>query len=364
MSKSQYTLLGNRIKINITVKPAIWLTALIILGFSIKIKAQQVSPFQTGHYSTAFSNIRDMGRGAPGLAIVWYNQYMYSNQYADKDGNLRKEIPLDYFDPNLPPVDLSIELGSFATVPAFFYGLPKPVFGGAQWMIGVVPSYIRADASIVTEQRGGVIDPDLNQEASATLTGFGDLYVAPLGLTWSLDHWDFTFYYGFTAPTGRYETGADDNIGLGFWTHQPQAYTYYYPKVDQSTALMMGLTYEYNTKIKGEDFNPGNRFSLEYGISQYVSDRWELGIMGGHNWQISDDKGEDVIWDASVRDKKSTLAFTAGYWAWSERLQIVGKYGFDYNAVQRFKTNMFMVNVIFATNALTGSKSKKSKQNQ
>ena len=63
MSKSQYTLLGNRIKINITVKPAIWLTALIILGFSIKIKAQQVSPFQTGHYSTAFSNIRDMGRG-------------------------------------------------------------------------------------------------------------------------------------------------------------------------------------------------------------------------------------------------------------------------------------------------------------
>ena len=38
---------------------------------------------------------------------------------------------------------------------------------------------------MVTEQRGGIINPDLNQEASATLTGFGDFYVAPLGLTWS-----------------------------------------------------------------------------------------------------------------------------------------------------------------------------------
>ena len=358
MSKSQSTHFVNRLKIHLIVKPAIWLTVLLVLGFGLKLKAQQVSPLQTGHYSTAFSNIRDMGRGAPGLAIVLYNQYSYTNQYADKDGNLFSDIPLDYFFPDAPSVNLNVDLSSFATVPAIFYGLPKSVLGGAQWMIGVVPSYIRADASIITEQRGGVINPDLNQEASAKLTGFGDLYVAPLGLTWSQEHWDYTFYYGFTAPTGRYETGADDNIGLGFWTHQPQAYTYYYPKVDQSSAFMLGLTYEYNTKVKGEDFNPGNRFSLEYGISQYVSERLELGVMGGHNWQISDDKGSDVFWDPSVRDKKSTLAFTAGYWAWSQRLQIVGKYGFDYGVVQRFKTNMFMLNVIFATNALTGANKK------
>jgi len=190
---------------------------IVIIGYGVQeLKAQQVSPFQTGHYSPAFSNVRDMARGAPGLAIVWYNQYMFSNKYADRDGNLYSDIPLDYFFPELPAVDLNVELGSFATVPAIFYGVPKPILGGAQWMIGVVPSYIRADASIITDQRGGVINPDLNQEASTTLTGFGDLYVAPLGLTWSLDHWGYTFYYGFTAPTGLYEPGADDNIGLGF----------------------------------------------------------------------------------------------------------------------------------------------------
>ena len=90
---------------------------------------------------------------------------------------------------------------------------------------------------------------------------------------------------------------------------------YYYPNVDQSTALMLGLTYEINTKMKGEDFNPGNRFSLEYGISQYLSDRFEFRIMGGHNWQVSDDKGEDIFWDPSYHDRKSTLAFSPAYWA-------------------------------------------------
>lgn len=331
---------------------------MVILSESVF--AQTLSPLQTGHYSPAFSNVRDMAKGAPGLAIVWYNSYLWANKYADKDGNLYSDIPLDKLLPGagLPPTDLDVSMTSFATVPAFFYGVPKPVLGGAQWMIGVVPNYMWADASYVTEQKGGVIDTTLNQSGSGKLSGFGDLYVAPLGLTWGLDHWDLTFYYGFTAPTGRYETGAEDNLGLGFWTHQPQFFTYYYPHVDQSTALMLALTYELNGEVKDEDFNPGNRLTLEYGISQYLTDRLELGIIGGTNWQVSDDKGEDVFWDPSVRDKKSTLAFTAGYWAWEQRLQLSVKYAFDFALAQRFKTNMLMLNITFATNALTGNKKK------
>ena len=99
---------------------------------------------------------------------------------------------------------------------------------------------------------------------------------------------------------------------------------------------------------------PGNRFSLEYGISQYLSDKLEVGVMGGHNWQITDDKGSDVIWDPSVHDQKSTLAFSAGYWIAPEKFQLAFKYGFDYGCVQRFKNNMFMFNLTWVTGALTG----------
>ena len=38
----------------------------------------------------------------------------------------------DHFFPELPAVDLNVELGPFATVPAIFYGVPKPILGGAQ----------------------------------------------------------------------------------------------------------------------------------------------------------------------------------------------------------------------------------------
>ena len=116
---------------------------------------------------------------------------------------------------------------------------------------------------------------------------------------------------------------------------------------------MLGLTYELNTKIKGEDMNPGNRLSLEWGISQYLTERFEISLMGGHNWQVSDDKGADVYWDPSYHDRKSTIALSPAFWAVKERLYVSAKYMFDFGARQRFLTNGLMLNVIFVTNALT-----------
>jgi hypothetical protein len=121
---------------------------------------------------------------------------------------------------------------------------------------------------------------------------------------------------------------------------------------------MLGFTYELNGKIKGEDFNPGNRLSLEWGISQYFTERFEVGLMGGHNWQVTDDSGDDVIVDPSWHDRKSTITLNIGYWAWKDRLQLTAKYGYDFGMRQRFKTNYFMLNITFATNALTGKNRK------
>jgi hypothetical protein len=99
---------------------------------------------------------------------------------------------------------------------------------------------------------------------------------------------------------------------------------------------------------------PGNRFSLEWGVSQYLSERLELGVQGGHNWQISDDSGDNVYWDPTFHDRKSTLAFSAGYWPWKEHLNLTLKYSFDYGIRQRFKNNCFMVNLVFVPGILDG----------
>ena len=117
---------------------------------------------------------------------------------------------------------------------------------------------------------------------------------------------------------------------------------------------MFALTYELNGKIKDTDVKPGNRFSLEWGISQFFSEKFEVGIHGGHNWQISNDTGEDVYWDADVYDRKSTLAFNASYWPWTERLMINAKYAFDFGIRQRFQNKVWLFNLLIVTNVLTG----------
>lgn len=307
--------------------------------------AQQVSPLQTGHYLTNFSNIRDMATPPPGFFVVVYNYYSLTDSYYDRNGNKINTLPLSQIDPTLPDVPFEADLQAYALAPAFFWAYHKPILGGATYMAGFVPVFNSVNGSFYTELTG---------DQSGSLNGFADSYFNPVTLSWPWEKFNLTAAYGFTAPTGRYTTGADDNLGLGFWTHQLQSFGYYYPKADQSTAIVLGLTYEHNGKIKDRDFNPGNRFSLEYGISQYLTDKLEVGIQGGHNWQLNDDMGEDVLLDPTIHDRKSSLAFSAGYWVWPSKMQLTFKYGFDYGLVQRFKNDMFMLNLTWITAALTG----------
>lgn len=167
----------------------------------------------------------------------------------------------------------------------------------------------------------------------------------------------------FYAPTGKYETGADDNTGLGFWSHILQFNSYYYPleidgKPSKATAIMFSGNYELTGKIKDADATPGNRFSIDYGISQFLSDKLDVGIFGGNSWQVSKDKGSDVYWDRGIKDKLGIAGVQAGYWLVPNRLQVTGKYGFNYGAVQQFKMNTFQINLLFLTNALSGNKKK------
>lgn len=351
-------------KASILIKCLIKLKAefLFLIGFLLITtlsQSQTVSPFQTGHNSSCFINVRDMAKMAPGLFIIDYNYFAYTNEYTDANG-------VKHSDFQLPATNssLAVDLNTFAIVPAIFWGSTFDILGGATYVAGVVPNYMWANVNARLDHQGGEIDSAFTVQEAAKLTGFGDLFITPVGLSYGWTHADFTINYGFTAPTGRYVQGADDNIGLGFWTNQFQGYGYYYPQEDQSTAFMLGLTYEINSKIKDEDFKPGSRLTLEYGISQYLSERFELSAMGGNNWQISDDKGEDVGLNASIHDRLNTLAFSAAYWAVKGRLYISAKYMFDYAGRQRFLTQGGMINLIFVTNAMDGVKKEKNKLNK
>ena len=132
-----------------------------------KAWAQQVSPLQTGHYMTNFSNVRDMATPPPGFFVLWYNYYAFSDSYYDRNGDKLNVLPLSEINPDFPDVPFELDLRAFATAPAFFWAHSKPVLGGATYMAGFVPVYSSANASFYTE---------LTDSQSDNLSGFADFY--------------------------------------------------------------------------------------------------------------------------------------------------------------------------------------------
>jgi hypothetical protein len=341
-------------------RPAHVLIRLILvaatLATAVPVAAQVASPLQSGHYTPVMMNVRDLVHPPPGLFLVWYNTFTSSSSFIDRDGNEFSSIDLSDLNPALPDVSVDLGLDAYAAAPTVFWASPFRVLGGARYLAGIAPSYVSAEVSVVTE-RAGLADPDTSivRRQGDRVSGFSDLFVTPLGLSWSWEKCDLTAMYSFYAPTGKYETGDPESVGLGFWTHQLLARGYYYPRPDRATALMLGLVQEFNGKIDGVDVTPGDRFTLEWGLSQYFSERFEVAVQGAHNWQVTDDAGGDVYWDPGYHDRKSTLGVGATYWAWPQKLAVTGKYAFDFGVRQRFENDTFFVNVLFVPGWLTGA---------
>ena len=101
--------------------------------------------------------------------------------------------------------DDAVDIIAFA--PFFSYVSELKIAGGNYGFV-IAPSFANANLELPR------LDVDVDQ------FGVGDLYVVPFQLGWHLERTDMTASYGFFAPTGRYEVGANDNIGLGMWSHE------------------------------------------------------------------------------------------------------------------------------------------------
>jgi hypothetical protein len=340
------------------------LTLVLIMFTAITASLAQnnlVSPVLTGHYLPGIINIRDFANPSPasGLILLDYNIFLSGNKFYGADGERVTQIT----GPLGASINLNVDLNGYLNTP-FPVWVSKFKIFGANYIAGATVGFTTVSTNSAYE-RIGLID-SFHQSGNVTgkVSGFSDLGVIPVFLSWGFKKIDITAGYMFYAPTGKYEPGGSENTGLGYWSHLFQGFGYYYPmkisgEPSKAMAVMLATTYEITGDIKNTNVNPGNRFYLDYGINQYLSGKFSIGVFGGNSWQVSEDTGSQVYWNTGVKDKVGVLGFEAGYWPWAERLQITGKYGFNYGAVQSFKLNTYEINLLFITNALTGSKTEK-----
>ena len=337
------------------MKKLVSLSILVFIAFG-SIIAQRVSPYQSGAYYPGLANLRDFAAAPAGLILMDYNYWNGTKGYYDINGNEFSGGAIDLPSPYNPVnVNNKPQISGYSNVLVLSYVSKFRILGGAQYLASVSPIYMNIDYSVFLALG------DTSGNLSGSISGLGDLSVMPLGLSWSFEKkLDAAFMYTFYAPTGRYETGGDDNLGQGFWTHQFQAAAYLYA-MDQATAFAVIPTLELNGKVKDTDARAGHRFSLEYGISQYFTNWLEVELMNGHNWQISDDTGYDVWWSGTRfdgRDRKNTFSAGIGVWPVEGILNLRAKYILDYGCRQRFKNGFWSFSLIIIPGILDETSNK------
>lgn len=191
---------------------------------------------------------------------------------------------------------------------------------------------------------------DFTLHVSDSGTGLGDLYVQPLWLDWSGDHYDIAIADGFYAPTGRYEAGALNNTGMGYWSNQTQLSAAIYPWKHRGTALTAAATYEVHGNKQDVDIRPGDTLTINWGLSQFLplnkDKTWlaEVGFGGYDLFQVSDDRGRDVTYDAGVHDQVHAYGVQIGLAQTKWNATMTLRWMHEYGARDRFEGDMYVLN--------------------
>lgn len=295
-----------------------------ILAATLALASPAVA--QTGHYNGGIANLRDFVMPPPGLYYLQYNYWYHTETLRDADGNSIDSITIGdrTFD-----VDTTLDL--FALAPALVYA-PDWARLGDHLRFGAYILATFANPSI----EAAVDDAFVGLKISQSTWGVGDLFVQPLWMEWSIPHLDVTAGYGFYAPVGRYHDGARDNIGLGYWTHQLQNAVALHLDREGTASLILAQTWEFNTRIDGQDLRPGSRGSLNWGISKIFFDGLlETAVIGYDAWQVGPDIGEDAPAN-DVRDEVHAAGIQLGV----PKYGLALKYLREFRAVQRFEGNV------------------------
>jgi hypothetical protein len=72
--------------------------------------------------------------------------------------------------------------------------------------------------------------------------------------------------YGFLAPTGRFVSTGNDNVGSGYWTHALSSGQTFYLKKNKRLILSAFQMYEFHTTQEGTGIHPGDTFDLDYSL--------------------------------------------------------------------------------------------------
>jgi hypothetical protein len=128
--------------------------------------------------------------------------------------------------------------------------------------------------------------------------GFADSFYQPFILGWTTDRVGIRTAYGVLSPTGRFNAGASDNVGSGYWTHAPSVGLTIFLTRDKTTTFSTFHMYEFHTVQEGTDVHPGQTANIDYSLARTIQvkedTQLQLGLIGYAQWQTTDMTGPTI----------------------------------------------------------------------
>jgi hypothetical protein len=248
--------------------------------------------------------------GTPGWAVA--SVYYHTSVSAGADVAAAREIQIGRFNPSLN-VSLSANLHATADLALIVpsYTFATPVLGGQLAVqMGTITGTTSANINgtlLASLPPFGLVRTD---SISDTTTGFGDLY--PLAsLKWNMGVSNFMTYITGDIPVGNYSSASVANLGLGHGAIDAGGgYTYFNPATGHEFSAVAGFTYNFMNPTT--NVQSGVDFHLDWGVSQFLSKQFFVGLVGYAYDQVSADSGSgDLV--GSFESRVFSLGPQFGY---------------------------------------------------
>ncbi len=282
-----------------------------------------------GHYTSGVNLLERGSIPPPGFYTKHSLLHYTATTLNDRDGNELK-IPTRGGVKKTTP----FKVDSTVLVNRLLYVTDKTFLGANYAMHAIIPlSYPKVTSPKGQRQEHG---------------GLGDIALEPLLLAWHTDSLDAAYGVAVYLPTGEWDEDNVANIGKNFYTlMQTLGATW---SLDDAKTLKFGgkMRYEVHFRHLSQDVTQGDNLTMELGLSKAILPTVQLGIVGFGQWQVTNDRGHDVTWDKSVRDRVYGIGPEVVWTIPAAKANLVFNYTQEFGAVDRSQGQFFGVTAALA----------------
>lgn len=239
-----------------------WMTgAAVTLGLATGVLAAEQS-----HYVNGVEGIKAPSLPPPGVYGRLYTAWYAADTLRDADGD---KLPVGF--------DATV----WAVVPRVIWITPYKILG-ADYGMDVLAPYLAKSIEIDA------------MTLDADSSGFGDICVEPLLLSWHLPRADICAAAGAYLETGDFDAKDPSSPGDGYNSLLFTLGSTLYLDPEKTWAASILARYEVNGEKDDVEITPGDAFHFEWGLSKNIGKLLDVGVAGYCQWQVTDDSGAGV----------------------------------------------------------------------